>query len=146
MFLIDGYNLLHVTGGDRDTLIGKIRTFCSHGRYRACVVFDPTAGLPRKQQHGEVEVRGVSVGRTADDEILALLEKTGDRTAYALVSDDRELRDAAVKGGFRVVSSREFESLLEGPSPAEDPGKPEPRPGEADYWMDYFGLTDNDNC
>ena len=144
MFLIDGYNLLHATGGDRDSLIEKIRTFCNRGRYRACVVFDPTTGLPRKLQHGEVEVRGVSVGRTADDEILALLAKTDDRTAYALVSDDRQLRDAAVKGGFRVVSTREFETLMAGPPQADDPGKPEPRPEEADYWMDYFGLTDEE--
>ena len=144
MFLIDGYNLLHVTGGDRDSLIGRIRDFCSRGGYRACVVFDPTTGLPRKVQHGEVEVRGVSVGRTADDEILALLEKTGDRTAYALVSDDRQLRDAAGKGGFRVVSSKEFDGLMEGPPPADDQGKPEVRPGEADYWMDYFGLRDDE--
>ena len=144
MFLIDGYNLLHVTGGDRDALVGKICAFCSRGGYRACVVFDPTTSLPRRMQHGEVEVRGVSIGRTADDEILSLLEKTGDRTAYTLVSDDRQLRDAAGKGGFRVVSSRDFDALMEGPPPAEDSEKPEPRPGEADYWMDHFGLRDDE--
>ena len=41
-----------------------------------------------------------------------------------------------------MVSSRDFASLMAGPLPAQDSEKPEPRPEEADYWMDRFGFND----
>ena len=148
MFLIDGYNLLHVvtrgrTGSEaRDHLIGLLETHCRQGGYHARIVFDPTEGLRRREQRGEVEVRCVMPGRTADDEILAVLASTDDQTAHTLVSNDRALVREAEKRGVRVVTCQEFAELLLKPPPVPEEDFL-PSPGEVDYWMKEFGLEED---
>jgi len=147
MFLIDGYNLLHAafpdraTGGSRRHLVDLVVDYCRRGGYRARIVFDATGDMPRRQRRGEVEIRNVPRGSTADDEILEALASTEDRTAHTLVTDDRELAREAARRGVKVIPSGEFARLLQVRGPAEDPKAGGTlSSGEVDYWMDEFGL------
>lgn len=148
MFLIDGYNLLHVlvsgrpSDRERERMVGLVEAWCLRGGYRARIVFDPTAGLRARERRGAVEVRGVAEGRTADEEILRTLASTRDRTAYTVVSDDRAIVEAARRRRCRVVSCREFLRRLEALGPQEPPEPGGAPPGEVDYWMREFGLEE----
>jgi predicted RNA-binding protein with PIN domain len=147
MFLIDGYNLLHSftrgkSGEDaRDGLIALIQGWCDRGGYRARIVFDPTGGMKRNDVRGAIEIRNVPQGVTADEEILAALGSTDDRTQYTVVSNDSAIVKAAGKKGFAVVPCEEFARMIatrpEGPEKADAAS-----PGEVDYWMKEFGLED----
>lgn len=150
MFLIDGYNLLHVaasgspTGSDRRRLVDRIAEFCRRRGYRARIVFDATGDLPRRQWRGGVEIRNVAPGRSADEEILCALTSTSDRTAHALVTDDRALVREARRRGVRVIPCRDFLRLLEEAARPGTDVKEQPllSPGEVDYWMREFGLEE----
>ncbi|HLY10039.1 MAG TPA: NYN domain-containing protein [Planctomycetota bacterium] len=148
MFLIDGYNLLHsVTRGKsgedaRKGLISLVHSWCERGGYRARIVFDPTGGMKRTEVRGAIEIRNVPQGGTADEEILAALESSDDRTQYTVVSNDAALVKAAGKKGFPVVPCEAFAAMIskraEGPEKADAAS-----PGEVDYWMKEFGLEDD---
>lgn len=149
MFLIDGYNLLHVACAGSSAaascrrLVDRIVDFCRRGGYRARIVFDATEGLPRRQRRGDVEIRNVMPGRTADEEILAALLSTRDRTAHTLVTDDGMLVREARRRGVRVIPCRDFMRLLEGQGRQGGGKEGGPlTPGEVDYWMREFGLDE----
>ena len=147
MFLVDGYNLLHSfvrekTGGEaRAKLVALIESYCVRCSYRARIVFDPTGGMKRNDRRGPLEIRNVPQGSTADEEILAALHATDDRTQYTVVSNDAAIVKAAVKKGFTVVPCEEFARLIsaqpQGPEKGEGASS-----GEVDYWMKEFGLDD----
>lgn len=147
MFLIDGYNLLHSfsrakTGDEaRSGLIALIQAWSERGGYRVRIVFDPTGGMKRNDVRGAIEIRNVPQGVTADEEILAALGLTQDRTQYTVVSNDLAIVKAAGKRGFTVVPCEEFARMIsaraEGPEKADTAS-----PGEVDYWMKEFGLED----
>ncbi|HLY73818.1 MAG TPA: NYN domain-containing protein [Planctomycetota bacterium] len=148
MFLIDGYNLLHsfarAKSGEeaRKHLLSLIQAWCERGKYRARVVFDPTGGMKRNEVRGAIEIRNVPQGRTADEEILAALESTDDRTQFTVVTNDAAIVKAAGKRGFPVVPCEVFaRTILARP---EDPEKADAAsPGEVDFWMKEFGLEDD---
>ena len=148
MFLIDGYNLLHSfarskSGEDaRNGLIALIQAWAERGGYRARIVFDPTGGMKRNDPRGAIEVRNVPQGTTADEEILAALAATDDRTAWTVVSNDAAIVKSASKRGFTVVACEEFARLIS--AKAAGPEKSDrASPGEVDYWMKEFGLEDD---
>ena len=141
MFLIDGYNLSHAIGVPRDALLGAVEAFCRRENQSARIVFDPTGGMKRRENRGPLEIRVVAEGRKADEEILAAIEATSDRTAWTLVSNDLELVKAAEAKGLRVVPCRDFAALL---APPADDEKQAP-PGDVDFWMKEFGLDDRDD-
>jgi predicted RNA-binding protein with PIN domain len=148
VYLIDGYNLLHAAtrgkSGEeaRKGLIALLHAWCERGGYRARIVFDPTGGMKRTEVRGAIEIRNVPQGSTADEEILAALGATDDRTRYTVVSNDAVLVQAAEKRGFPVVPCEEFVRMIsarpEGPEKSETAS-----PGEVDYWMKEFGLEDD---
>jgi hypothetical protein len=139
VFLIDGYNLAHAIGVPRDALLGAVDAFCRRENQTARIIFDPTGGMKRRENRGALEIRVVAEGRTADEEILATLEATSDRTAWTLVSNDLELVKAAEARGMRVVPCRDFAArLTELPSDDEKPATG----GDVDFWMKEFGLDD----
>lgn len=149
MFLIDGYNLLHVltrgrvTSETRGRLVDLVEEYCRRGGYRARIVFDPTARERSRAQRGAVEVRYAREGVTADEEILRALAATSDRTAYTVVSNDGAIVREAERRQFKVVSCEAFARLLlETPPPAAAEG--EVPPGEVDHWLREFGLDDDD--
>jgi predicted RNA-binding protein with PIN domain len=151
MFLIDGYNLLHAAFPDRATaearrrLIDLVVEYCRKGGYRARIVFDATGEMPRRQRRGDVEIRNVPRGSTADEEILEALGSTEDRTAHTLVTNDRALTGEAARRGVKVIPSEEFARMLQAHGPSEDPkAGGELSPGEVDYWIKEFGLDESD--
>jgi predicted RNA-binding protein with PIN domain len=146
MFLIDGYNLLHVvTRGrvgdeERRRLIRRVEEFCRRGGYRARIVFDPTGGTRRRETRGNVAVHYVSPGSTADGEILAALAATKDRTAYTVVTNDRGIAREAEGRKIKVMSCEDFARAVPAEAPAKEPG--ELSRGEVDDWMREFGIED----
>ena len=147
MFLIDGYNLLHSfarekTGTEaRAKLLGLLEAWCARGNYRARIICDPTGGMKRNDQRGFVEIRNVPQGCTADEEILAALQSTEDRTQYTVVSNDLAIVKAAQKKGFAVVPCEEFAARISARAEASEKGDTA-SPGEVDHWMREFGLDD----
>lgn len=142
MYLIDGYNLLHAIGGTRDTLLGDVEAWCRRENRTARIVFDPTGGMKRRESRGPVEIRVVAEGRKADEEILAALASTSDRTAWTLVSNDLELVKAAERKGMQVLGCKDFGALLAARDAAPEK-KDGAAPGEVDFWMKEFGLDDD---
>jgi hypothetical protein len=97
--------------------------------------------MSRLEQRGPVEIRVVAEGRKADDEILAALGATSDRTAWTLVSNDLALVKPAEKAGVKVLGCADFAKLLVPPDGADDkPGAV----GDVDAWMKEFGLDDEE--
>ena len=147
MFLIDGYNLLHSfarakTGDEaRNGLIALIQGWCERGGYRAKIVFDPTGGMKRNEVRGAIEIRNVPQGSTADEEILAALDQSDDRTLYTVVSNDAVLVKAAGKKGFTVIPCEEFARTISARATGSEKSE-SASPGEVDYWMKEFGLED----
>jgi predicted RNA-binding protein with PIN domain len=148
VFLIDGYNLLHcvarekTSGQARAKLVAVIESYCVRGNYRARIVFDPTGGMKRNDRKGPVEIRNVPQGRTADDEILAALQSSDDRTRYTIVSNDAAIVKAAARKGVTVVPCEEFARLISAKPEAAEKGD-SATPGEVDYWMKEFDLDDD---
>lgn len=140
MYLIDGYNLCHAIGVSRDALLASLDTFCRRESQSARIVFDATGGMKRRENRGALEIRVVAEGRKADEEILAAIEATSDRTAWTLVSNDLELVRAAEKKNLRVLPCRDFGSLL-AERPADD--EKQAPPGDVDFWMKEFGLDED---
>jgi hypothetical protein len=145
MYLIDGYNLVHAARLSRDALIRLVEAHCARGGYRARIVFDATAGMRRREERGDLEIRTVAQGRTADEEILADLGSTTDATAYTLVSNDRELVREAEKRKMKVVDCESFLRAALAATSGAAPEKSEgASPGEVDYWMREFGLDEEE--
>ena len=142
MYLIDGYNLLHAIGASRDSLLGALEAWCRRENRAARVVFDPTGGMKRRENRGTLEIRVTAEGRKADEEILAAIGATSDRTAWTLVSNDLELVKAAERKGMLVIACKDFGALLaaKDASPEKKDGAP---PSEVDFWMKEFGLEDD---
>lgn len=154
MLLIDGYNVLfktvrRVQGGrqlaeERDLLVARIGRHCAATHQRARIYFDPKRGggltFDRIRRHPPVEV--IELAETsADDAIRAIVASGGDRTAYRVVTSDREVVDAAKKRMFETMPAEEFLAEIdrrEAGAPAE---KPEGcGPDAVDYWMKQFGF------
>lgn len=155
MLLIDGYNVLFQTlrgtldgrrvAEQREILVERIGRHCAATRQRARIFFDPgrrgaLAGFNQVRKRPPVEVIQLSEV-SADDAIRAIVESGTDRTAYCIVSSDREVAGAAQRRNFETMPAEEFLAQVaqrEAGVPAE---KPEAcGPGEADYWMRQFGL------
>ena len=147
MLLIDGYNLLHAyargpaDAAARERLIGLVADHCRRGGYRARIVFDASGDLMPFSCRGAVEIRTVREGRKADDEILETVGMTADRTAYTVVTDDREIADGSRRSGVEVVGCDAFLRSLAGPPEEERKADGAP-PEEVDYWMKEFGFEE----
>lgn len=157
MWLIDGYNLLfsglrgrilrRELEAERNRLVHLIQSFCRVSAQRAIVIFDhtrgaPVYGVPLRHNLGEVEIRYTTEDVTADEEIIAMLAATKDRTAWTVVTSDRAIAEAAEKGRFRVLPSPDFADdmarALRG-SGERGPERTLSR-DEVDYWMKEFGI------
>lgn len=139
MYLIDGYNLCHAIGVSRDALLAALDAFCRRENQAARIVFDATGGMKRRENRGALEIRVVAEGRKADEEILAAIGATTDRTAWTLVSNDLELVKAAEAKRLRVLACRDFGALLSERPSGDEKSAP---PGDVDFWMKEFGLEE----
>jgi len=153
VLLIDGYNLLFAIPGfdprelaaGRDRLVDRIGRYCRATGQRAQVYFDPRKrgreeAFDRVRRNPPVEVVLLS-DVSADEAIRALVEESPDRTAYLVISSDREVSGAAKRRGFASQGSQEFLAEVElserSPAAEKPDGCP---PDQAEYWMKRFGL------
>ena len=90
---------------------------------------------------GSVEILSMREGRKADDEILETMAKTADRTAYVVVTNDREIADGSRRVGVQVLSCGDFLKTIAPPPEEEQKANP-PSSGEVDYWMKEFGFEE----
>jgi len=126
--LIDGYNLLHVTGivghGKRKSALHNSRiallnflaaSLAPKDRSRTTIVFDALAaprGLPRVLQHCEMVVRFAARGQSADALIEELIQMETAPRQLTVVSSDRRIQRAARRRKAKVVGSDVWYAML----------------------------------
>lgn len=154
MLLIDGYNVLFKTvrrikdgrrlAEERDALVARIGRHCAATRQSARIFFDPKRGggeaFDRIRRVPPIEVVQLA-DVSADDAIRAIVQSGTDRTAFRVVSSDREVAEAAKKRSFETMPAEEFLAEIErreSGSPAEKPDGC--GPDGVNYWMDQFGF------
>ena len=116
-WIIDGYNVINrapslVSGiaDERQALLNVLANAAQRApRDRFTVVFDGQRGGGRSVAAGGVGVIYSSAQETADTAITRI---AGPGTT--VVSDDRELCDAAARGGARTMTVRDFIDRLHG--------------------------------
>ncbi len=109
----------------------------------------PIWGIPGRTQSGPVEILYTPQGVIADHEILQMVEKAGDRTAYTVVTNDRGISDVVKKSQVRVIPSHTFlkemeKAVSDSGGVSEDPREKSEglSSGDVDYWMREFGLDE----
>ena len=162
--IIDGYNVIHATRGSdddwmhlsleraRNALLGFLLAKRRPKKERVTVVFDGSSGLhPRESAVHGLEVVFSEAGVTADTLICNMITSAPNPRSLLIVSDDRQIKNAAVKAGSKPLASRTF--LSQSHKEAEKRGKtpPEPRekyegakPGDVERWREILGMDEED--
>lgn len=120
MYLIDGHNLIgtNLLGfglgdeRDEDKLVQKLVGFSNGSGRKILVVFD--SGLPGGRYTHTSLVTAVFASRPgiADDQMRREIEAARDPTRWKVVSNDREVCQAAERRGMQTMGSHEFARLL----------------------------------
>ncbi|MBN2323031.1 MAG: NYN domain-containing protein [Spirochaetes bacterium] len=121
LYIIDGYNvILHGSfSGNRDIVRQKefflrgLDSYAAKKRVQMTIVWDgkPPPGSTR----GGARVKNVysGEGRSADDRIVAMVERSGHRKRMVVVSDDRKhIRHTVRALGARTMGVGEFLELI----------------------------------
>jgi uncharacterized protein len=162
--LIDGYNLLHVTGifgrgqgpggferSRRALLNFLVESIEPEELPRTTVVFDAAEappGLPRKLKHGPIVVHYATEYGSADALIEQLISKHSSPRRLTVVSSDHRLHRAANRRRATAVDSEIwYAALVESrrnrnlASPARA-AKPQVSlsPEQIEYWLTAFGA------
>ncbi len=150
-YLIDGNNLLGAARDRRldlpraeDDLIRALASFSGGKRAGLTVVFDGPAGPRRGAGHasriGRVKVLYSGTGRSADDAIIAEIERHRNSKDFTLVSSDNKLRSHARHLGCRVMGCSEFAAVLSRAKAATSghDAEQKPLPGDIEEWERYF--------
>jgi hypothetical protein len=164
--LIDTFNVLHVTGVlppdlaglDIDGLAGLIAA-SRFGQEHAWLVCDGTPPAARPRHRERIQCSWAGPGRSADDLVVAFVERSTAPRRLTVVSSDRDLGRRARRRGAKTLSSEEFLSRLAadhrlGRSPAGERARrmamgPSPRGAvpldadEVERWLATFGLPDD---
>lgn len=160
-FLIDGYNLLHVTdifgaagpGTDlhrtRLALLNFLATSLNKRELRqTTIVFDAAGappGLPRTISHQGMTIHFAQRHSDADEMIEELLEQHRSPKSLVVVSSDHRVQRAARQRGATFVDSAEWYSerraAIRESKNARSSAKPEGTltPDELNYWLGQFG-------
>ncbi len=160
MILIDCYNVLHTTmppmigGLDEGGLCEVLsRTGWATRQIEMTLVAD---GVPKPMRASVSPVAAVELvfsgpGRSADDVIIARINRASTPRRLTIVSSDREIRAAAGRRRCRSWSSEHFiNQLCEQLRPRKNGGdtgrlQVDGLPAEhVEGWMDEMGLTDAD--
>jgi predicted RNA-binding protein with PIN domain len=161
--IIDGYNLLHVTGifgrgqgpggfeRSRRALLNFLaESIPSHELPRTTVVFDAAEappGLPRKLKHGPMTVHYATEYGSADALIELLVSKHSSPKRLTVVSSDHRLHRAARRRRANAVDSdvwyaalveRRHQQNLPSPTALAKPEVPL-APDQIEYWLAAFG-------
>ncbi|TWU20380.1 NYN domain-containing protein [Bythopirellula polymerisocia] len=163
--LIDGYNLLHVTGfgggggpksfqRSREELLSFLAASISESeRSQTTIVFDAAEappGLPRIQNYHGITVRYAAEYADADALIEELIrEETSPRSLLVVSSDHRIQRAARRRRATYIDSDRWYSEIWQRRLEAENqpgpsrPDKPIRRPTaeEITYWVEKFSET-----
>lgn len=161
--LIDGYNLLHVTGiagrgrgpnwleQSRQALLGFLAASIEPSQLpHTTVVFDAKAappGLPRVVTHQGITVRYADKYENADELIIELIAADTSPHRLVVVSSDHQIQRAAKRRKAHAVDSDVWYAELlrsrreRAELAAETPDQP-PVPllkEDVDYWIRQFG-------
>lgn len=154
-FLIDGNNLAgqlfphELRGrGSRHRLVSKLLAFQKTKKSRVYLVFDgpPDSELAEiSRWRKKFFVLFPDPGKRADDVIKDVISRQTDYRQFFLVSSDRELRSFARAKGAKILTAKEFSSLLkkilhEHRAAAELEKKPRPNLSrfEVGLWLEAF--------
>jgi len=152
LLLVDGYNLLHVSGlfgpvGAPPTLeqsrLALLEFLAarlpSSLRKRTAIVFDAAAappGLPSQMAHAEMQVRFAPRKSSADDLIADLISQEADPRHLTVVSSDHAVQRSARQRGAKFVDSevwfrelKQSASDVSANSPSASNEKPAVPPG-----------------
>ena len=159
--LIDGYNLLHVTGifgkgrgagglqRSREALLRFLAaSIDAKERDRTTIVFDASdapPGLPRRLTHDGMTVHFAAQHADADALIEELIERDDAPKSLLVVSSDHRIQRAARRRRARFIDSDQwYRQILQarqaGNRPRQGPEKPtgELSEIEIDYWLKEF--------
>lgn len=160
-WLIDGNNLLHQVRSLKASapshaiaplaqLAELIDDFCRRQNGRAHLLFDgPARKLPGSYARISVSF---SKHQSADEQIIRRIRKAGAAKRWVVVTDDREILDAARKSGVKTETASGFRQRLIPPSGQKTgpkySGKPEKRHDfkvsdqEVDHMLLLYKLRD----
>ena len=141
-YLLDGNNLIGTYLGasrpsqaDRQALVQEIADRLRRTRARATIVFDGPAG-ERLTGLGALTVR-VAEGRSADDEIVAAVERSRAPGELTVVTGDRQLASRVKDAGGKVVTPVAFFERF-GASGGAGVGRKGAGAVDVEEWMRYF--------
>ncbi len=157
--LLDTYNILHVVGVLPPEIAGidtnglarllESSRWASQGCWLIC---DGTVKPGTQEGGGGVQIRFAGPGRTADEAIAQLVEKSSAPRSITVVSSDREVQRHARTRKCRVIDASEFlarlsEDVGRGPAARPSPAAPStPLTGKAVRdWIRSFGVDDELN-
>jgi len=166
--LIDGYNLLHVTGifgedgpgtdlhRSRLALLNVLAdSIDQRERTQTTIVFDAAGappGLPSTTTHSGISVRFARRQSNADEMIEELLEECKAPRALTVVSSDHRVQRAARHRGASYIDSAEWLADLRAARREREavdnaPAKPigNMSSEERDYWVREFGDSPPDD-
>ena len=154
MIIIDGHNLIpHIDEidladpEDEMRLINILQEFCRLRRKTVEVYFDRApVGSAGERSYGRVRAIFVSKSRTADEAIMARLDRLDKRARNAqVVSSDRQVQQAARAAHADVISSEAFAALWDRLVKAEPALDIRNRPlseTELETWEKLFNQQD----
>ncbi len=161
LVLIDGNNLMHsmhvhapIPHVGQETLVKIVERWARDGNDAVTIVFDGRPArreLERQLASKRIEVR-FSAPATADDVIIAMIQRERDPAALAVVTDDTAIRHEARRRGCDHLNTIPFIAELfpsaprsERSQPANIADKPEAVSNEEKkHWVDVFddGIDD----
>nr|MBA2601688.1 NYN domain-containing protein [Actinomycetota bacterium] len=119
--LVDGYNVSKAEGAygeldlesQRERVVDGVARLARKKNVQATVVFDGSEVPPRtsRKKSGPVTVEYSSAAETADDHLVALLEKWP-TVPVIVVTSDRELQERAAAQGATIATSSQFMVLI----------------------------------
>ncbi len=154
--IIDGNNLLHAMHAHaplpavgRETLVKVVERWAGQRDDQVTLAFDgpvPPEGLAKQMTSGRITVR-FSAPMTADDLIVAMIQRAKDPGTVRVVSSDTAIRREARYRRCRHTDAVSFVAELfpdkraSMPTPPIGPEKPDKlSPDEAQEWLDLFGC------
>jgi len=159
--LIDGYNLLHVTGifgrgmgpgtleRSRRALLNFLaESLTDEEAARTTVVFDaqnPPPGLPRRVVHRGITIVYASQNENADERLEELIASDSAPRQLVVVSSDHRLHRAARRRKAQAIDSDQWYAMIvrrrqerQQASPAATKPEGPLTPGEVEYWLGVF--------
>ena len=144
-YFLDGNNLIgHARGSvrpteeDRSALVAEIAERLRQTKARVVLFFDGPAG--RATTLGALSIRH-SPGVTADDAILAEIDRARAPQEVIVVSEDRELQRRARERGAKALTASEFWRRV-GALPQRQQRGPA-GPIDVEEWLRYFSDDRN---